>query len=105
MTKPKKITKEYYDYNDCSKYLEQKYEYDERDYANSDWTKQEKKFVEETGNIRPSYCSVGKNGPNQYAYPIDNSPGWKYYIGVSEVSEQEWTAANNTYKQWEKKIQ
>ena len=32
MEKPQKKTKEYYDYYECCRYLEKKYEYQERDY-------------------------------------------------------------------------
>lgn len=32
MQKPKKHKKEYYDYNECRDYLQEKYGYDERDY-------------------------------------------------------------------------
>jgi len=34
MNKPVKRVHEYYDYNECRNYLEEKYGYDERDYAN-----------------------------------------------------------------------
>ena len=33
MNKPTKKTKSYYDYNQCRNYLQEKYGYDERDYA------------------------------------------------------------------------
>jgi len=33
MKKPGKRTKEYYDYHECRDYLQEKYSYDERDYA------------------------------------------------------------------------
>ena len=35
MKKPKKHTKESYSYSECRKYLEKKYGYDERNYANT----------------------------------------------------------------------
>lgn len=105
MNKPKKHKRKYFDYIECSKFLEQKYGYDERDYANSSYDKRENKFINETGNIRPSYYSVGKNKPNQYAYPIDDSPDWKYFFDEKEVSIDEWKIAKDKYDKWEEKFQ
>ena len=84
MTKPKVKTKKYLDYNECRNFLEEKYEYKERDYLGkfkyqSECLKEvNAKFGKSWYNTRPAeFTEEQKQANDLYNELMNNGPEYK----------------------------
>lgn len=84
--KPKKQTKGYYDYNQCRNYLQDKYNYDERDYAKK-YYRNKKNKITKVNNDKPYldfWCWVLDN------YTINNGCFITFYKNDIKQIKEDW---------------
>lgn len=99
MTKPKKKVIEELDYFECQKYIEEKYNIKLDDYNNR--SGHENRFITETNNPRPAYYHVANQHGHKYAYPINSTDTWKFYVEDKEVTEPVYEEAKKKFKTWQ----